>query len=75
MGDGVVGGALDLGRGAMSIVSAPVDAVTTTVGGIVSAPFKGASALLMGNGEQQLRDGDTGQSAAVDAALKNAEKL
>lgn len=69
--DGVVGGSRDLVNGATSIVTAPVDAVATTVGGILSAPAKGAQHFLLGDGAQQLT-GDSGQSS-VDAALKKTE--
>ena len=71
--DGIVGGAGDIIKGAASIVTAPFEAVGKTVGGIVSAPFKGAKTLLVGDGANQL--GGTGSSSATfDAAMKQAMK-
>ena len=73
--DGLVGGAGDIVKGALSMVAAPFEAVGTTVGGIVSAPFKGAKTLLVGNGEKDLDGigGGSNSGAAFDAALKKAQ--
>lgn len=73
--DGVFGGFADIAKGGLSVALAPVEAVTKTVGTVLSAPFKGAKTLLVGNGENELNGSGGGDiNSAFNAAMNKAEQ-
>jgi len=73
--DGILGGAGDIIKGAASIVTAPFAAVGKTVETVVSAPFKGAKTLLVGNGQNELTGSGGGDiNSAFNAAMNKAEQ-